>query len=684
MNEELKVIISAEISKFKKNVKDAKADIKGFAEQVKKSKEDADKHLKAIGTSIGNGLKTAAGIGVAAIAGVATALVGASEATAEYRENQSKLLSTFETAGGSAKVAKDTYNDLYRVLGDDGQTTEAAAHLAQLTTNQKALSEWTTACKGIYATFGDSLPIEGLTEAANETAKVGTVTGGLADALNWAKVSNEDMGKTLSFNKEAQDAFNKAIKEGETREDAFNAALAACNTEAERERLIRETLSGVYDKAAVNYEKNNAATLAQNEAQAKLTDTLAKVGEAVAPVITAFTNFANDALAKVQPYISDLSEKYAPMLQPALERMAEVVSEIFSYLTENWQILATLGGIIGGIAVAIGLYNAVAAVKAAMAAAEVTTVWALVAAYAAQAAAVVVAIAPYLLIVAAIAAVIAIIVLCVKHWDTIKAKVKEVWKDIKEKTTEAVNKVKEKFTELKEKISSKIEELKAAVREKFEAIKAAIQEKIQAAKNIALAIFEGITSGIKNKIETAKNIIKNVVALIKAIFTGDFGAAKTAVINIFESIVNGIKNKLNIAKNTVKKVIDNIKSFFKFEWSLPKLKLPKISISGKFSLSPPSVPKFSIAWNKLGGVFDKPTLFNYGGSLQGIGENGAEAVVPLEKNTQWLDRLATMLSAKQGNRPIVLMVDKKVLAETTVNGINDITKQTGVLPLVYG
>jgi hypothetical protein len=104
-----------------------------------------------------------------------------------------------------------------------------------MTTNEKELAEWTTICEGVYATFGDSLPIEGLTEAANETAKVGQITGSLADALNWAGVS----------------------------EDEFNAKLEACNTEAEREALIRETLIGLYDEAAANYEENAAGILAQ-------------------------------------------------------------------------------------------------------------------------------------------------------------------------------------------------------------------------------------------------------------------------------------------------------------------------------------------------------------------------------------------------------------------------------------
>jgi hypothetical protein len=130
---------------------------------------------------------------------------------------------------------------------------EAAGHLAKLTTNEKELSEWTTICEGVYATFGDSLPIEGLTEAANETAKVGQLTGSLADALNWAGVN----------------------------EDEFNAKLAACNTEAEREALIRETLTGLYDDAAANYEKNAAGLLAQQEAEAKMADATAELGEAL-------------------------------------------------------------------------------------------------------------------------------------------------------------------------------------------------------------------------------------------------------------------------------------------------------------------------------------------------------------------------------------------------------------------
>lgn len=101
--------------------------------------------------------------------------------------------------------------------------------------------------------------------------------------------------------------------------------------------------------------------------------------------------------------------------------------------------------------------------------------------------------------------------------------------------------------------------------------------------------------------------------------------------NIFDNIKNGISDKINSARDSVKNAIDKIKGFFNFSWSLPKLKLPKISISGKFSLVPPSVPKFSLKWFAKGGVMQSPTLFGgMGNTLFGGGEAGTEGIVPLE------------------------------------------------------
>lgn len=628
MDKSLKVIISAEVTKLKKGVQDAIKEVQGFGDKSKKEIEKIDKAFETAGTTLMDWGKKAG----PAMAAVGTALLGTAAATEQYRVNQAKLNAAFETAGASTEAAKQTYTDLYKVLGDGDVAVEAANHLAKMTTSEKELAEWTNICQGVYATFGDSLPIEGLTEAANETAKVGTVTGSLADALNWAGVS----------------------------EDAFNEKLAACNDEAEREKLIRETLSGLYDEAAAKYEENTGKIMAQREAQAQLQEKLAALGDAMAPVLTAFTSFAAEALGPVTEKMAPLAEKYGPQLADAMSKAGEAVGEAFGFFVDNWAVIAAIAGVVGGIAAAIGLYNAVAAVKAAMDAAQVTTLGALVAAQWAHVTAMAAALAPYLLIVAAIAAVIAIIVLCVKHWDKIKAKVKEVWQDIKAKTIEAVAAVGQKFDQLRTAMGEKVEAAKQAVSDKFNAIKQGISDKVQAARDSVANTFDSIRSTISSKVN----------------------AAKSTVISVFDSIKSSIKSKIDGARDAVKSAIEKIKGFFNFSWSLPKIKLPHFNISGSFSLNPPSIPKFSVSWYQRGGVFDKPALFGYGnGQLGGLGENGAEAVVPLEKNTQWLDKIAERLSAKTGRGPLILQVDGKTFAKIAVDSINDLTRMQGSLGL---
>ena len=621
MNEQLKIIISAEISKLKENVDKAKSHVGSFKEEVEKASKNVDENFKKIGTGIVNGAKAAA-VGLAA-AGTALLALGAS--TQEYRNEQAKLTTAFETAGSSAEQAKTTYNDLFRVLGDSGQATEAASHLAKLTTEEKALSEWTTICQGVYATFGDSLPIEGLTEAANETAKVGTVTGSLADALNWAGISEDD----------------------------FNEKLEKCNSEAEREKLIRDTLNGLYSDAAAKYEENNKQVLKQNEAQAKLQDTLAALGEAVAPLITAFTAFAGEALAVVVPYIRQLAEKYGPALTTALSAVSDILSTIFGYLVDNWGIVLTIAGVIAGITAAIGLYLAVAAIQEAMAVAQVTTVWGLVAAKAAElaawvasAAAMAIALAPYLLIVAAIAAVVAAILWLVEHWEELPEYAKAAWEWIK-KTWEKVgswfnnNVVKP--------VKNFFGDLWAGIKNIFGNIKGWFTEKFQSA-----------VSGIKNAFSSITGFFSGIWSKIKSIFS-----------NVGTAIANGIKGAVTGAVNQVlSKAVSIINGFISaINFAIGIInKIPGVEIS---KLSKLSVPKMA-----RGGIVDSATLAV-------IGEQGKEAVVPLENNTEWMDKLATMLNERMGggNRPVVLTVDGKVFAQTAISTINQQTRQTGKLAL---
>ena len=656
MDEKLVIQITAEIDDLKRQVADAKQEVRDMAEDTKKSSAEIDETFKQAGESIKNGMKVAA----VGIAGAITALVALGPATEEYRKNQALLAAAFETTGSSAETAKATYNDLYRVLGDSGQATEAAQHLAKLTSEEEALAEWTNICQGVYAQFGDSLAIEGLTEAVNHTAKLGEVQGTLADALEWSGVSVDD----------------------------FNAKLAQCNTEAEREQLIRETLNSMYSESAAAYEQQAAGILAANEAQAQLDAALATTGEVMAPVMTMLKELAADVLTALAPYIQEFAENYLPVIRDVLGEVGTKLTEAIEWMKEHQTLLAAIGIAIGVIITAIGLYNAAAAIKVAMDAAQVTTLGALIAAQAASAAATLVALAPYVAIAAAIAAVIAIIVLCIKNWDKIKDTVVKVAKAIGDKVSDMASKIKQKFEDIQKTITDKIEAAKQKALEKFEQIKTGIQDRVQAIKENAVNKFNEIKQGITDRINAVKTSITDVFTNIKTAMSDKINDAKSAILGTFDKLKQGISDKLNQAKSTVSSLIEKIKGILDFNWSLPKLKLPHLTVTGKLDLFkiPPSIPKVSVSWYAKGGVFDNPTLFGYGGGIGGLGENGAEAVVPLENNLEWLDKLAGMLDDRmQGNgksTPIILQVDGKTLAQVSVDNINKLTRQTGKMPLV--
>lgn len=241
---------------------------------------------ESLGSKLKSGLATAGSIaakGIGLVAGAATAAGGALLAleanTEEYRVAQGKLNTAFEAAGYSTESAKQAYTDFYKILGDTDTATEASQLLAKLSENEQDMTTWTRAAAGVWGTFGDSLPIEGLIESANETAKVGQVTGSLADALNWAGISEDD----------------------------FNAKLAACSSESERNKLIMDTLSGTYDDAADAFYRNNEAIIAAREAQAKMDESLGKLGESVSNVKTRL-------MGEFLPSIAAVAEGLAGML----------------------------------------------------------------------------------------------------------------------------------------------------------------------------------------------------------------------------------------------------------------------------------------------------------------------------------------------------------------------------------
>lgn len=288
--------------------------------------KDLDKLKEKADDVADKGLKVLAAAATATVA----ALTAASEATREYRTNMAKLNVAFTDNGHSAAEAQEAYQELVGVLGESDQAVEAANHLAKLTDNARDLATWTgDILPGVFATFGDSLPIEGLTEAANETAKVGQVLGPLADALNWAGVS----------------------------EDKFNESLAACSDEQARQALITGTLSGLYKSAAAQYKRTNAEVIRANKANDAWTASLAKTGKTMEPIVTDVKELGVELLQSAEQPVQRLTKYIRSTLLPTLEKVSK-------WALKNGPQL---------IGVATGLTTAMAAYKTGALAAKVVT-----------------------------------------------------------------------------------------------------------------------------------------------------------------------------------------------------------------------------------------------------------------------------------------------------------------------
>lgn len=327
--------IKSELDKASKNsnefadeLDDAGKEAKQFANEIDDANGKVSKFTSFLSTGFGAaGGLAAKGIGV--FAGAATATIGSllalESATEEYRIAMGKLNTAFETSAVGVENAKGIYNGFYQILGETDTATEASQLLARLAGNTQEAATWIEIAAGVYGTFGDSLPIESMIEAANETAKVGTVTGTLADALNWVGIS----------------------------EDEFNKKLAACNSESERANLIMTTLSETYQDASDAFYANNDALISARMAQIQMDNALAGLGETVSkvktnlmgeflPVLAEVTTAFSDVLSGTEGADEEFSESIGNLVESAVERLpdfldfgVQIVASLVNGILEN-------------------------------------------------------------------------------------------------------------------------------------------------------------------------------------------------------------------------------------------------------------------------------------------------------------------------------------------------------------
>lgn len=605
--------------------------------------DNADKLSRA-----GKGLETAGTAITGTAIGAAGALYGLADSQEENVQQAHMLETAWTSAGGTTEQASAAYSAFYRILGDGDTSTEAAQNLARLTTNEQEVQQWADIAAGAFATFGDALPIENLAEAAQETAHTGTVTGGMADALNWATANAEQWSSALSGHSSAQKAFNDSIAAGETKEDAFNAALAACSTEQERASLITETLNGLYGEAGQQYADNNAALLESRDAQAEFNQKMTEAGEAALPVKEIILELGSAVLDRVVPALESASEWFRNLSPEQQELVTNVGLGIIAFgglatgIGKAMQAAETIGGGLKTASEAISTFKSgIGAAKTAFSGFSGAL-----------------SLGPWGIVAAGISVVVGGLIWFFTQteegralWEQFCGFLQDAWQGVCDFFSGAG----EFFGGIWSGVTSAAEGFASDLGSKWESIKSSASSAWESVKSTATSKFESIRSGVVQKATSIADGVRDKWNSIKSATSSAFSGALDTARSKFDSIKSAIGDKIEGAKSVVGSAIDRIKGFFNFSWSLPKLKLPHVTISGSFSLVPPRVPHFGISWYKDGGFFTGPSVI-------GIGEGGNEYALPEDRIT---DLMATAISKVKGGAQQVVSVAVTVNAKVS-------------------
>lgn len=219
------------------------------------------------------------------------------DGTEEYRRIMGTLEVSSEAAGYTAQQTAEVYNRLYSVLGDTQAAATATANLQAIGLGQEALMHMTNLAIGAWASYGDSIPIDQMAEAINMASQQSEVSSGLADALDWAGVSQE----------------------------AFKAKLDAANSSAERANIVMDALAkqGLAETADAWFEVNDTI-VKSNEAQAKWDEQMAKLGETLSPAKDALINFGADAIG----FVNGLLENSIELIQDLMKAASDLSKEM--------------------------------------------------------------------------------------------------------------------------------------------------------------------------------------------------------------------------------------------------------------------------------------------------------------------------------------------------------------------
>lgn len=538
-----------ELDNFESELKDTDEALDQASRGAKDSSEGFSIMKGALADMVANAVSSA----VSAIGDLIGSLFELAEATEEYRQMQAKLSGSAETFGYSTEFATEKYKEFYKYLGDDQASTNAITNLMGIGAETETVSRLAEGATSVWASYGDSIPIEGLTEAINETITVGKVTGGMADTINWAKNANEGLNKALSSNKDAQKAYNKAIKEGLPVEDAFNEALAKITDEQERADVVAKFLNETYGASKDTYDEMSGSILGANEAELELKETQAQLGQAIEPVNTALTTMKTQALEVITPLVEALSKGFM-MLYDWLNNhpaVIQLLTTVVVTLATAFTVLAgalAIQGLISGVTKAISLLN--------------TTILA----------------NPIAILVALIAGLVASIIYLWNNCDAFREFWINLWNGIKDVASSVKDALVEFFTkslpEAWESFKTKTAEIVTAVVNLFKELPGKIWDAIVKAislvttwgSNLKKTAVSAITTLISNVVTNAKQLpskiysaILGAVDKVKSWGSSLASTAKSVITTMINNIVNTAKSIPGKFVQIGKDIINGIK-----------------------------------------------------------------------------------------------------------------------------
>lgn len=489
-----KLTISGDVdSSLRQSLSDAETRVKALSNAAKRA-EGFTVMKGAISNLVADGFQSlisGAGQAISALASLAAE-------TRETRQDLASLNTAYQQNNFSAEQANSTARSLFGVFGESDRAVEAANNIARMAKSQQDLNEWTRISTGAWAVFQDALPVENLAEAAGETAKTGTVVGGLADALNW--------------NSKAAEMF-AGYMGGDvvTAEDAFNVALSECSSEQERQALITNTLLTLYGEAGDQYRVTAGSLIEANEATWDAEKAQSDLGAILEPMTTAWTKLKTTLLKEAAP---------------ALERMAEVAKGALEWLGEHPNVMkgiVTAAGVLGGVLTAAG--TAMVAVGAASAIASAGML-------------------PIIGVAGGVAVGIGALILVVKNLGNI-------WEWLKGKASELQVWMAEKWEAIKTIVGNAANGAKIGVQNAWADLRGLAQNAWNGFKDGVQSVWSNIVSAAKNFAGDVVNAIKGKWQSLTSILTAPFDTL-SGLIDSLSSKLGGLVNKASRSSGSIR------------------------------------------------------------------------------------------------------------------------------------